>query len=82
MPRELVITARTDDGEIMAVSTGTLKIIGVQFHPESILTLTEDRFKKFYGRLRPMIRGATSKLIDKRNLAFEEGGRCNWTIDK
>jgi anthranilate/para-aminobenzoate synthase component II len=33
-----VITARSDDGEIMAVRHREFPIEGVQFHPESILT--------------------------------------------
>ena len=37
-PEELVITARSDDGEIMAVRHRDFSIEGVQFHPESILT--------------------------------------------
>ncbi len=37
-PKELLITARSRDGEIMAVRHRELPIEGVQFHPESILT--------------------------------------------
>ena len=37
-PEELVVTARSDDGEIMAIRHRELPIEGVQFHPESILT--------------------------------------------
>ncbi len=37
-PKELIVTASSDDGEIMAVRHATLPIHGVQFHPESILT--------------------------------------------
>lgn len=38
MPKELKVTARTADGEIMAVEHETDSVFGVQFHPESILT--------------------------------------------
>lgn len=35
-PKDLLITARTKDGIIMAIQHKKLKIFGVQFHPESI----------------------------------------------
>ncbi len=38
IPDCLMITAETDDGEIMAVQHKEKKIFGVQFHPESIMT--------------------------------------------
>ena len=38
MPDCLKITARTQDGEIMAVEHREFPIYGIQFHPESILT--------------------------------------------
>lgn len=38
LPDCLMISARTDEGELMAVRHRTLPIEGVQFHPESIMT--------------------------------------------
>ena len=38
LPNELVITARAEDQEIMAVEHKDYPIYGLQFHPESVLT--------------------------------------------
>lgn len=38
LPESLEITAKTDDGEVMAVQHKDYPIYGVQFHPESIMT--------------------------------------------
>ena len=45
-PSELVISARTDRNEIMGVRHKTLRLVRVQFHPESILTPVGDRLIK------------------------------------
>ena len=42
LPASLHVTAESDDGVVMAVEHDTLPVAGVQFHPESILTLQED----------------------------------------
>jgi anthranilate synthase/aminodeoxychorismate synthase-like glutamine amidotransferase len=38
LPKDLVVTAWTAEGEIMALRHATHDVVGVQFHPESILT--------------------------------------------
>ena len=45
MPKDLVVTATSSDGIVMAIQHATMPIAAVQFHPESILTLPKNGMK-------------------------------------
>ena len=51
LPRQLEVSARTVEGEIMGVRHRTLAVEGVQFHPESILTPEGPRIMESFLRL-------------------------------
>lgn len=51
LPPVLQVSARSDDGEIMALRHQTLPLEGVQFHPESIMSI--DGLQLLHTFLRP-----------------------------
>lgn len=72
MPKELLVTAVTPDGEIMAVEHREYPVYGVQFHPESVLTPEGKRImENFLGNAgKP---GETkSKGLDKTKIGKKE----------
>lgn len=50
LPAELAVTARSADGEVMGIAHRRWPVVGVQFHPESILT--EPGYELLAGFLR------------------------------
>jgi anthranilate synthase/aminodeoxychorismate synthase-like glutamine amidotransferase len=56
LPDELTVCARTDDGLVMALRHKTHPTIGLQFHPESVLTKSGPKllsnFLRFAGIMR------------------------------
>ena len=57
---ELEVTARTSDGTIMGIRHRTLPVEGVQFHPESILTVAgHDLLRNFLASATPAGAAAT-----------------------
>ncbi|MCR5503029.1 MAG: aminodeoxychorismate/anthranilate synthase component II [Lachnospiraceae bacterium] len=57
-PGELRVTARTDDGEVMAISHREYPVFGLQFHPESILT---PEGKNIVNNFLMYVKGGTEK---------------------
>ena len=76
LPEQLMPTAWTEDGVLMAFQHATLPVLGVQFHPESILT--EHGYDLLANFLRLAGVGvaershllATSELIERSNFQF------------
>jgi anthranilate synthase component II len=55
LPECFEVTARTDDGTVMGVRHRDLRVEGVQFHPESILTVAgHDLLRNFLGEVPTM----------------------------
>ena len=52
LPPELVVTSRTAEGEIMGVRHRELRVEGVQFHPESVLTPEGPKLMANFLRMR------------------------------
>jgi anthranilate synthase/aminodeoxychorismate synthase-like glutamine amidotransferase len=62
LPADLIVTARTPEGEIMGVRHRTLEVEGVQFHPESILTPDGPRLMENFLKLTAGQRQAVSTV--------------------
>ena len=79
VPAELVVTAQTDDGEVMALQHAKYPVYGLQFHPESILTpqgriilqnfLNLEYTNRQAGK--QMIKDAIYELVNGRDLSFD-----------
>jgi anthranilate synthase/aminodeoxychorismate synthase-like glutamine amidotransferase len=53
LPDDFIIASHTSDGEIMGFHHQSLPILGVQFHPESILTPQGDQLLKNFLDMEP-----------------------------
>jgi anthranilate synthase/aminodeoxychorismate synthase-like glutamine amidotransferase len=53
LPEELVVTAFTSDGEVMGLQHREYPVVGVQFHPESILTEHGKRILRNFLEMTP-----------------------------
>ncbi|WP_217913605.1 anthranilate synthase component II [Miltoncostaea marina] len=66
LPRELVATAWSEEGEIMALRHRRHPIVGVQFHPESILTERGDDLLRAFLALAPARGAAAPRAVGLR----------------
>jgi len=64
LPAELVLSAWSAEGHVMAVRHATLPRFGVQFHPESILTPQGERvLARFLARCGEVLSGESPALL-------------------
>ena len=79
MPPQLKVTAKTADGEVMAVEHTEFPVYGVQFHPESVLTPEGKKIMENFlkGEQKSMLSGnsmikeAIIKLSRKEDIGYE-----------
>ncbi len=72
MPADLEVTARTDDGTIMALAHRRWPVFGVQFHPESILTTSGYAILANFLRLAGLQVDAAASTIDEQVAPADE----------
>lgn len=65
LPDCLLVTARSDDGEIMALRHARYPVFGVQFHPESILTPDGDEMMRAFLSIQPFHSSSNSNHPDR-----------------
>ena len=66
LPQELEVTARSDDGEIMAMRHREYPIYGLQFHPESVMTLEGSAMiRNFLEAAGTAVNGSTDQKPDR-----------------
>ena len=66
LPQELEVTARSDDGEIMAMRHREYLIYGLQFHPESVMTPEGSAMiRNFLEAAGTAVNGSTDQEPDK-----------------
>lgn len=66
LPQELEVTARSDDGEIMAMRHREYLIYGLQFHPESVMTPEGSAMiRNFLEAAGTAVNGSTDQKPDK-----------------
>jgi len=64
VPDCLRVTARTANGQVMAIEHRQLPIFAVQFHPESILTLQSDAGRLLLANVLQTLAGQASTWGD------------------
>jgi len=83
LPGELAVSARAPDGEVMAVRHRSLPLEGVQFHPESIISVQGKKllYNFLAGKTEQIpIREAIDTVISGRNLSRREAADVMETI--
>lgn len=71
LPKEFIVTAKSEDGIIMGIEHITEPVIAVQFHPESIMTSSNDSGIKMINNIIRNLQVHCKKIHNKNRYSYD-----------